>query len=93
MVECKGRKCLKEINPDEHPGVFAGGEPWVYDENWGSCVDCQRQFEAEEIRKLEEKTIKLEEKVMDLKKEYNDALQQESGSELLEGQGWSSGKF
>lgn len=70
MVDCKGLKCLKEINPEQYPGVFAGGDPWVYDENYGACVDCQRQFEDEEIRKL--------------KQENDNVLQQEGSSELLE---------
>jgi hypothetical protein len=44
-MDCIGRKrCLKEVNPEEHPGVY-WGEPWKADENCGCCVSCHREFE------------------------------------------------
>ncbi len=41
-VDClsEKRRCLKEVNPEVYPGVFAG-IPWEFDENWGACRDCQ----------------------------------------------------
>jgi hypothetical protein len=61
LIDCKGRKCLKEINPEQHPCVYAGGEPWVYDEDWGGCVDCQRSYEDQREKELEEEFISQEE--------------------------------
>lgn len=38
-VICKTKRCHKEINPEEYPGVY-NSEPFVYDKNCGCCVDC-----------------------------------------------------
>ena len=44
-MECLHRKpCLKEVNPEEYPGVF-WGEPYVVDENCGCCISCHRELE------------------------------------------------
>ncbi len=46
----KKKPCLKEINPEEYPGVYLG-EPYKYDPRCGECVDCQNKCRIEE-RKL-----------------------------------------
>jgi hypothetical protein len=38
-VKCKKDRCLKEINPNVHPGVFFG-TPFEYDPNLLGCVFC-----------------------------------------------------
>lgn len=40
---CKGRKCLREINPEQFPGVY-WGTPGEYDPDCGCCNDCQLQL-------------------------------------------------
>ena len=40
---CQPRKCLKEINPEEFPGVYLG-IPGKYDPDYGACVDCEREY-------------------------------------------------
>jgi hypothetical protein len=44
VIDCKDRKCLKFVNPEEHPEAVYG-VPFQYDENWGGCGDCQRDYE------------------------------------------------
>jgi hypothetical protein len=40
---CRPRKCLKEVNPEEFPGVYLG-TPGKYDPNWGACWDCEKLY-------------------------------------------------
>ena len=49
------KKCMKEINPEEHPGVYFG-KPFVYDPNWGACWMCQREERKRKERKRNEDT-------------------------------------
>jgi hypothetical protein len=37
--KCDKKRCLKEINPEAHPGVFMG-TPFVYEDFWMACVLC-----------------------------------------------------
>ncbi len=48
------KPCLKEINPEEHPGVYLG-EPYKYDSNYGGCVDCPDKCNTERKLKRREK--------------------------------------
>lgn len=42
--EMKARgKCGKGVNPEQFPGVY-WGEPWVFDKNRGTCLDCQTEL-------------------------------------------------
>ncbi len=46
--ECEGKtRCLKEINPEVHPGVFFG-EGWKHNENEMACVFCIERAENEQ---------------------------------------------
>lgn len=40
---CKGRRCLREVNPEQFPGVYWGA-PGDFDLNVGCCVDCERAY-------------------------------------------------
>ncbi len=46
--ECEGKtRCLKEVNPEVHPGVFFG-VGWKYNENEMACVFCIERTGNEE---------------------------------------------
>jgi len=54
-MECLKREpCLREINPEEFPGVF-WGKPHEADEDCGCCVSCHTELDL--IRRLEELAI------------------------------------
>ena len=38
-LELEKLPCLKEINPEQWPGVYFG-KPWKYDLTYGACHDC-----------------------------------------------------
>jgi hypothetical protein len=40
---CRGRECLKEINPEDHPGIWIG-TPYVYEEEMGECHQCEIDY-------------------------------------------------
>jgi len=37
------KNCLKEVNPEKHPGVYFG-QPFIYEERWYGCWLCQREM-------------------------------------------------
>jgi hypothetical protein len=37
--KCDKKRCLKEINPHAHPGIYMG-TPFVYEDFWMACVLC-----------------------------------------------------
>jgi hypothetical protein len=41
--KCRGRKCLREINPEEFPGIY-WGTPGDFDLNVGCCVHCEKEY-------------------------------------------------
>ena len=53
--ECEGKpKCLKEINPEVHPGIF-WSEPWKYEETLHACFLCGLNLkDAEETEEQNE---------------------------------------
>ena len=40
---CNKTTCLKEINPEEFPGVYFDDLPFIYDENFGACWMCRQE--------------------------------------------------
>ena len=56
---CQGRRCIREINPDQFPGHFRGKQ-FDYDLNDGECVQCDFELkvrEEENSKKDNEKPI------------------------------------
>ncbi len=51
------KPCLKEINPEEYPGIYFG-EPYKYDPNYGGCIDCPNKCNTERKLKRREKNEK-----------------------------------
>ena len=40
---CNKKTCLKEINPEEFPGVYFDDLPFIYDENFMACWMCRQE--------------------------------------------------
>lgn len=55
VVTNQDKPCLKEINPEDYPGVYFG-EPYKYDPSCGECCDCPNKCNIE--RKLKRREIK-----------------------------------
>ena len=48
----KNKPCLKEINPEDHPGVYLG-KPYEYDPNYGGCIDCPNKCTKPKLKRRE----------------------------------------
>jgi hypothetical protein len=57
MSRCNKYSCLKEINPEQFPGIYFG-EPRQFDPNWYGCYLCQRN--SSPPSKLIQQTIPIE---------------------------------